>query len=100
MRRTKEIDKAIKAAKNRDVSCLVCRSVYIDGAHILPRNNPTRGNDPTNPEGIMSLCRRHHLEYDQQKTILGRLNWLANRGLTAQYRYLQRIYDPQTNAQN
>lgn len=81
-RRTKEINDAIAAAKKRDGNkCIICKKEPVDGAHVLPRNNPNPKNDPTNPKYIMSLCRFHHRQYDQNPTDRKHL-WLEYFGLT------------------
>lgn len=93
-RRTKEINKAIQKAKLRDHNkCRICyktnKMVIIDGAHLLPRNNPSPKNDPTNAENIIALCRNCHIEYDKNKTIEKRIDWFRERG---KYNLAEKLY--------
>lgn len=94
--RTKRINKAILAAKKRDHHrCQACGAgslTMVDGAHLLPRNSPQPLFDPTNPEHIITLCRRCHLNYDRNKTKSGRHLWLFRAGLVKQASVLLALY--------
>ncbi len=93
-RRTKETEAAIVTAKRRDnFRCVVCgrgheHGIQVDGAHLLPRNNPDPANDPTNPNYIMTMCREHHLQYDYIKLDASRITWLSRHGL---HEYAERL---------
>lgn len=78
-RRTILIDKAIKQIKRSYPNCILCGRKPVDGAHLIPRNNPAKNNDPTKPENIVSLCRRCHMSYDLNKTMTDRMDfWIEN----------------------
>lgn len=88
-RRTKEINKAILKAKDRDNwTCQVTGKSkrdgwIVDGAHIFPsRNNPKPENDPTNSDYIVTLWRMKHFEFDKNKTPQDRIDWLRKNGLS------------------
>lgn len=81
MKRSERILEAFEIVDERDKGlCVVCRMPSLawkqknDRAHVFPRNNPIGKAD--DPDGIMTLCRRHHNEYDQNKTHLARIKWL------------------------
>ena len=91
--RTKKINKAVAGAKARDgYMCLVCKlghnyGLTLDGAHLLPRNNPAPNNDPTDTRNIMTLCRKHHKAYDSLNHS-DKGGWLKENGL---YHFAERL---------
>jgi len=54
-------------AKNRDSRCLVCGELGTDPAHLLPRS--LLGEDQEHPLATIPLCRKHHREFDNDKTL-------------------------------
>lgn len=90
MQRSINISNAIVKAKQRDVVCQVCGAIPIDGAHFVPRNNPLPGNNPANPDSIVGLCRKHHQEYDKNKTHEDRIKWLDKHDINNAY--LRNLY--------
>lgn len=80
--RTRRINAAIRQAKIRDHHrCRVCGSTPVDGAHLNCRNNPNPRFEADNPDHIISLCRKHHIEFDEYKTDDLRARWLWAQGM-------------------
>lgn len=85
--RTKRIQNAFEVVDKRDGRCcLVCYLPFADRAHIFPRN--TRYGNPDDPNGIVSLCRNHHTEYDKIKDHQLKYDWLMSHGLKTFADYL------------
>lgn len=82
------VQRARDAARKRDN--YTCQSTgrtkrqgyLIDGAHLLPVRYAGGTYDPTNPDHVVSLCRVLHTEYDRNKTIESRAEWLRRHGLS------------------
>lgn len=85
--RTKRIDAAIKAAKERDdYKCRICglgleHGYCVDGAHVLPRNVPFPLYHADSPEWIVTMCARHHIQYDANHNPKQKAAWLKDHGL-------------------
>jgi hypothetical protein len=81
MSRSIKIQQAFKIVDARDMGlCVVCRKPgRLDHAHIFPRN--TKFGSASDPRSIMLMCRKHHMDYDRNKTHLTRIRWLLRNGL-------------------
>ena len=93
-RRTFEINKASQKIKTSHPNCLLCGRQPVDGAHIVPRNNPAKKNDPTKEENIVSLCRRCHVTYDKNKTMESRMDFWIENGFIQIAQRIRNIIEP------
>lgn len=66
-RRTQEINSAIAKLKQHHKNCILGGRSPVEGAHLIPRNNPAKNNDPTKIGNIVPLCRRCHISEELEK---------------------------------
>jgi hypothetical protein len=77
--RTKKLNTARKEflAKNlrgQKLPCIICFQPG-EWAHLIGRNVPVAGNDPTKDGMAIGLCRKHHSEYDKNTSIEKRMEF-------------------------
>lgn len=81
--RTRKLNKARnefyhKNLRGGKLPCVIC---YQPGewAHLLGRNVPFKGNDPTKDGMAIGLCRTHHRAYDANTSVEKRMEfWEEN----------------------
>lgn len=85
--RTKRIKDAIRKAKHRDRhKCRVCgigpdQGYAVVGAHVLPRNVPIPMYHADDPDWIVTLCVKHHDEYDKNHSPKAKARWMKENGI-------------------
>lgn len=95
--RTEQINAAIRAAKERDKHrCRKCNQgrangAILDGAHLVSGRNSAFG-DPRDADGIITLCRVCHRQFDANAGVVERLVWLERWIGRKEADYLRRQY--------
>lgn len=93
--RSLAIEAAIEAAKKRDgrqcrvLNCFRSNAngYEMNGAHLFGGRKGPFG-DPTDPDGIITLCLEHHQEFDTHKSNAARIQWLVRNGFKNEARYV------------